>query len=170
MASQARSVDFASLIYGSLVNSLLEMTENVEDVNMKLSEIGYRIGLRIAHDCARDKDVDRIETPEAVITNILIKNWPGLSGNSKARYTVVDDSNFTMSFDPSLYTQNVSIPEIYTGVKFAAILPGILRGIFEIFHYEVNVELCDPTPGTKGTDVKITVLKIIPVAVRKDED
>lgn len=170
MSSQVPpSVDFSALIYGSLVSSLLEMTENVEDVNKKLDEIGYRIGLRLAHEFARDKKLDVCKTPQAVIDRVIIPNWENFIGRSKAKCQIINEKTFKLSFDPSVYTQNVTIPELYSGVKFTAMLPGVLRGIFEIFHQEVLTTLAEDEQG-KTAHVTIEVVKEIPIAVPKDDD
>lgn len=160
------SVDFSALIYGSLVASLLEMNEKVEDVNAKLDAIGYRIGLRLAHDFARDRSLERVEGAAQLIAAVLIPNWKKISGGSMT-YSQ-DGSSFTLTFDKSVFTQNVTVPEIYAGVHFAAMLPGVLRGIFEIFHLDVKSELLPPN-GDK-TEVKISDVKTISEAVRKDDD
>ena len=173
------SVDFSALIYGSLVNSLLEMTEDVSEVNTKLDEIGYRIGLRLAHEFARDKNLERVESPEKLIKDVLIKNWPNIAGkNSACQYKSQGDNTFIMTFQPSIFTEYVTIPELYNGIQYTAMLPGALKGIFEIFHYEAEVTLLpsqdstNPASNTqkKPTDVKIVITKSIPVAVPKDED
>ncbi|OHS94477.1 hypothetical protein TRFO_11092 [Tritrichomonas foetus] len=172
------AVDFSALIYGSLVNSLLEMTEDVNEVNTKLDEIGYRIGLRLAHEFARDKNLDRVDSPEKLIKDVLIKNWPIIAGKTtSAFYKVIDNNTFMMAFQPSTFTEYVTIPELYSGVQYTAMLPGALRGIFEIFHYEAEVSLEPPQVEQKAgsqkkppTEVKIVISKVIPVAVPKDED
>ena len=169
MSTLSPPVDFSALIYGSMVTMLLEMTEEVEDVNTKLEEIGYRIGLRLAHEFARDRNLDRVETAEALIRGVLAKNWDKFVGKSKATYARLEDNVFKMSFEESIFTQNVTVPEIYKGVKFEAILPGILKGVFEIFHFEVNTSLVSEE-GSKTTDVKIEVVKAIPIAVPKEDD
>lgn len=171
------SVDFSALVYGSLVCSLLEMTENVEDVNKKLDSIGYNVGLRLAHAFTVEKSID---TPEKLITDVLIKRWPAISGNtSTANLRIISNKNwpqepstYVLEFSQSIFTQNVTIPELYQGVKFTAMLPGILRGIFEVFQYEAEVAL-DETPDNSGkpkTCVQIKCIKEIPPAVPKDDD
>lgn len=173
------SVDFSALIYGSLVNSLLEMTEDVNEVNKKLEEIGYRIGLRLAHEFAREKNLERVESPEKLISDVLIKNWPNIAGkNASCKSNSQGDNTFIMTFQPSIFTEYVTIPELYNGIQYTAMLPGVLKGIFEIFHYEAEVSLLTsqepasqaPTTQKKPTDVKIVITKAIPVAVPKDED
>ena len=173
------SVEFSALIYGSLVNSLLEMTEDVNEVNAKLDEIGYRIGLRIAHEFARDKNLERVESPEKLIKDVLIKNWQYIAGkNSLAQYKVIKENEFVMTFQPSIFTEYVTIPELYDGIQYTAMLPGALRGIFEIFHYEAQVTLETPQAQAgqagptqkKPTEVKIVISKIIPIAVPKEDD
>jgi hypothetical protein len=47
-------------------------------------------------------------------------------------------------------------------------LPGVLRGIFEIFHYKADVRIAhDPGPGTA---IRVDIKERIPVAVAKDDD
>lgn len=179
--SREFSVDFSALIYGSLVNSLLEMTEDVNEVNSKLDEIGYRIGLRLAHEFAREKNLERVDTAEKLIKDVLIKNWQTIAGknsSSRADYTKQNENTFVMTFQPSIFTEYVTIPELYNGIQYTAMLPGALKGIFEIFHYEAEVTLLpsqetpNQTSGTqkKPTEVKIVIIKEIPIAVPKDED
>ena len=165
--SSSHSVEFSALIYGSLVASLLEMNEKVEDVNTKLDDIGYSIGLRLAHEFARDRNLERGDTAESVIAGVLIPNWQKVSGGGTMTYKSSGDS-FELTFSPSIFTQNVTVPEIYSGVKFTAMLPGVLRGVFEIFHFEVKSELLAADDGK--TQVKISDVKPIGEAVRKDEE
>ena len=176
MSSQSlSSADFSALIYGSLVNSLLEMTENVDEVNKKLEDIGYRIGLRLAHEFARDKTLDRVDSPEKLIKDVIIKNWPIIAGKkTSASYQALENNSFLISFQPSIFTEYVTIPELYTGVQYTAMLPGALRGIFEIYHFRAEVTLEEPGESKDGkkppTNVKVVVTEVIPIAVPKDED
>ncbi|EAY20901.1 hypothetical protein TVAG_437270 [Trichomonas vaginalis G3] len=167
--SQSQSVEFSALVYGSFVASLLEMTEDVEEVNKKLDEIGYRIGLRLAHDFGRDDSLERIDTPDKVVGNVIEKKWPSLSHSNKQVQTQVDGKNIILTFPPSIFTQNVQIPELYSGVHFTGMLPGILRGIFEIFHFRVNTTLLEQSEQV-GTKVQIEVVEEIPIAVPKTDD
>ena len=163
------AVEFAGLVYGSLVSTLLEMAENVEEVNQKLEEIGYRIGLRFAHDFARDPVLEQMTTPEDLIENVFVKNWPSIGGpKSQLHYKATGPKDYLFTFDQSVFTQNVHILELYHDVKYTAMLPGVLRGIFEVFHYETKVELVNS--DAKGTEVKVELVKEIPPAVPKDDD
>ena len=177
-ASSSKSVDFSALVYGSLVCSLLEMTENVEDVNKKLDDIGYRIGLRLAHEFALDRNIEMIDTPEKLINDVLVKNWPIISGKtSNAQLSVIKNKNwpqepseYLIHFDESIFTRNVTIPELYQNVQFTAMLPGALRGIFEVFQYEATVSLENNNQNETGTTVRIICNKEIPPAIPKDDD
>jgi hypothetical protein len=67
-----------------------------------------------------------------------------------------------------VFTKHVRVPTSVTGLKYTAVLPGALRGIFEIFHYEADVRIVDNSGP--GTLVRIDVTRHIPVAVAKDDD
>ena len=165
----AGPVEFSALVYGSFVASLLEMSENVEEVNTKLDEIGYRVGLRLAHDFGRDQTLESINTPDKVINDVIIRKWATLSGSKVPVQVQVEDKKYTLVFAPSVFTQNVQIPELYKGVQFTGMLPGALRGIFEIFHWKVNTKLLE-TSEKIGTKVEIEVIEEIPIAVPKTDD
>jgi hypothetical protein len=47
-------------------------------------------------------------------------------------------------------------------------LPGALRGIFRVFHYDVKLTALPPEPD--ATLVEVVIEAQIPVAVRKDDD
>jgi hypothetical protein len=160
--------EFSALIYGSLVSSLLDMVEDTADVNAKLDELGYRIGLRLAHDFARERKLERVETPSALISEVIIRNWQNTIGQSAARFQPVGDDSFTIQFETSAFTRHVRVPDSVVGLKYPAMLPGVLRGIFEIFHYRADVRIVDD-PGS-GTVVRVDIKERIPVAVAKDED
>ena len=166
----AGPVEFSALVYGSFVASLLEITEDVEEVNKKLDEIGYNIGLRLAHDFGRDSSLERIDTPEKVIKDVLVRKWVVLSGSKVPVNVAKDgDNKYILTFAPSVFTQNVQIPELYKGVQFTGMLPGALRGIFEIFHWKVNTKLLEADEKI-GTKVEVEVVEEIPIAVPKTDD
>lgn len=177
MANQNIPIEFSSLIYGSLVNSLLDMTEDVNDVNTKLDEIGYRVGLRLAHEFARDKSLNFIDSPKRLISDIVIKNWPAIAGKGALVKIVETDEDpqeqkdevkYVLRFENSIFRQNVTIPDLYSGVKYSAMLPGVIRGIFEIYHYEATATLEENPNNAEVTIISKT--KPIPDAVPKDDD
>jgi hypothetical protein len=168
--------DFSSLVYGSLVTTLLELVESVDDVNARLDTIGYRVGRHLAHSFARDKKLNRAEmTSDSsvynIINNIFIRHWPSFSGSSSPPHPrQMGDSEYLIVFPHSVYTRNVTVPESFSSLQYASILPGIIRGIFEIFHYEVKVSLSHTTANSGGTEVWIHDVKPIPIAIPKDTD
>lgn len=165
----AGPVEFSALVYGSFVASLLEMTEDVEEVNKKLDEIGYRIGLRLAHDFGRDTSLERIDDPNK-IKDVICKKWMVLSGSKTPNVNVkVDDKKYEFTFMPSIFTQNVQVPELYKGVNFTGMLPGALKGIFEIFHFKVSTKLIESDEKI-GTKIEVIVEAEIPIAIPKTDD
>ena len=166
----AGPVEFSALVYGSFVASLLEMTEDVEEVNKKLDEIGYKIGLRLAHDFGRDTSLERIDDPDKIITDVICKKWMVLTGSKSPNVNVKkDDKRYELTFMPSIFTQNVQVPELYKGVNFTGMLPGALRGVFEIFHFKVNTKLLE-SDEKAGTKVEVVVEAEIPIAIPKTDD
>ena len=165
-------VEFSSLVYGSFVNSLLEMSENVSEVNEKLNEIGYKIGLRLAHDFARDSTLERIDNPDKVINQVLIKKWSIISGSkTPLNVNVIKPGvEYILIFSQSIFTQNVQIPEIYQDVQYTGILPGALKGIFEIFHLKVKTTLLQESITKSTTEIKIEIIESIPEAIPKSDD
>jgi len=167
----AGPVEFSALVYGSFVNSLLEMTEDIEEVNKKLDEIGYRIGLRLAHDFAKDTSIERIDAAGKVVEGVIAKKWPIISGSkSPVTYTSSGDT-YVLSFQQSVFTQNVQIPETYAGVQYTGMLPGAIRGIFEIFHFKVTAALDNSEPtNPPSTKIVVKVLESIMEAIPKNDD
>jgi hypothetical protein len=162
------AIDFCALIYGSLVSSLLEMTEDSSDVNATLEKIGDRVGRRLAHDFARRPE--RVETPDAVVS-VISRQWTGAIGNSQMTcQTIEKDKRYQLRFEKSVYTKQVTIPDsIADGAfRYESMLPGALRGIFQVFHYDVKVTALPPEPD--ATLVEVVIEAQIPVAVRKDDD
>jgi hypothetical protein len=159
--------DFTALVYGSLVVCLLEMTEQPADVNGKLDDMGYQIGRRLAHDYARDRSLDTIETPEAVVNSILLHKSRVLPGHSAPTVLWKSPEQCDLKFDRTGFTKNVTIPNLYTGLNYPSMLPGLLRGIFEIFHFRVKTELREEG---KAAIVTVSILGAIPIAVPKDDD
>jgi hypothetical protein len=165
--------EFSAAIYGSLVSTLLDITESIADVNAKLDAIGYRVGRRLAHEFARDGKLERVDTEDSVISNVLLRIWQSSLGWSAARAQKLsppeaEHSRISIAFDPSFYTRNVNVPPAFNGLEYKAILPGAIRGILEVFHREAKVTL-QPTSGGP-TEVLIEMIREIPVAVPKDED
>ena len=167
----APSIEFSSLIYGSLVNSLLEIEDSVDEVNNKLFEIGCRIGTRLAHQFARDRTLEHIDTPSKVIKDIIVKNWPNVAGkNTNVLVNEIEaNKKYSLTFEQSIFTQNVTVPERYSGLRYTSMLPGVICGIFKIFHYEVKANLADTQQQKACTEVIVEILKEIPIAVPKED-
>jgi hypothetical protein len=135
------ATDFCALIYGSLVSSLLEITEEATEVNQTLEKIGYRVGRRLAHDFARR--TDRIESADALVA-LIIRQWSGAIGNSTvSQETIERDKHYRLKFERSVYTKQVTAPESAVGdvFRYESMLPGALAGIFQVFHFETKVTL-----------------------------
>jgi hypothetical protein len=78
--------DLASLIYGSIVTTLLDLVDSVDEVNKHLDAIGYRIGLRLAHEFASDRTANRAEpTPDTIISDIILNHWSWIVGPSSGQ-------------------------------------------------------------------------------------
>ena len=171
---QKESAQFSALVYGSFIVSLLEMFEDVEQVNQKLDESGYRIGLRLAHDFARDRDLERVNTIDLVVTEVLSKKWASIAGLTNTQNSVKiskEDKKYVLQFPQSVFTQNVEIPELYRGVHFTGMLPGAIRGVCEIFHQRVNTKLIDISDDLKnGSKVELEFIEEIPIAVPNTDD
>jgi hypothetical protein len=165
--------EFSAVIYGSLVATLLDVTESVAEVNAKLDAIGYRVGRRLAHEFARDPKLERVDTEDSVISNVIIRIWQSSMGWSAATARKVsppgaDQSQIRIAFEPSFYTRSVNLPRAFKGLEYKAVLPGAVRGILEVFHREAKVTL-QPNPDGP-TEILIEMIREIPVAVPKDED
>jgi hypothetical protein len=173
MSAPMSSIDLSALIYGSLVKSLLEIKQDASAVTSKLEDIGFRIGRRLAHDFARDRNLARPETPDAVIHSVILPNSQRLigdSGNYAIIATPTSENSYRLEFSKSVYTKHVNTPRSFAGedFRFEAILPGALRGIFDVFHYEAQVTLAPP--NLELTTVDVRIVQQIPVAMRKDDD
>ena len=152
------------MVYGSLVVSLLETVEDVEEVNRKLEEIGYRVGLRFAHEFAKDKTLEKFETFDSLLEKVVQKYWPMFS-NGKGKVTVDRrEGAYILHFSQSVFTQNVNIPDMYKGLDYRSALPGVLRGMFEIFHFKAEVSF------NSDHDVLVENVEQTPYAVPKDDD
>jgi hypothetical protein len=165
--TEATQNDFTALVYGSLVVSLLGMTENPSDVNGKLDEMGYRIGRRLAHDYARDRSLDQVESPESVVNCVLLHKSRVLPGHGVPTLQSKSPDQFVLKYDRAGFTKNVTIPNLYTGLNYPSILPGLIRGIFEIFHFKVQTQL---TEEPRAAIITISAIEPIPIAVPKDDD
>jgi hypothetical protein len=162
------AVDFCALIYGSLVSSLLEMTEDPSEIDRTLDALGFRLGCRLAHDFARR--VDRVDGLDAVI-GVIEKQWSGAIGNSQVEREVLErDRHYVLKFHKSVYTKQLTWPEGISGESFRyeSMLPGAVRGICQVFHHEVACALRAPAPD--ATFLEVTFKRAIPVAVRKEDD
>jgi hypothetical protein len=165
--------EFSAVIYGSLVATLLDITESISDVNSKLDSIGYRVGLRLAHEFARDVRLERVDTEDSVISDVILRIWQSSMGCSLAKANKVsppeaEKSQILITFEPSFYTKSVNVPPAFEGLEYRAILPGVIRGVLEVFHREAKVSL-QPNPNGQ-TQVLIEMIREIPVAVPKDDD
>jgi hypothetical protein len=158
-------VDFSATIYGSVVNCILEMTEDVELANSRLVALGYRIGRRLGHTLASDLNERPITSPSDLIM-LLIENWVGVFGTSTISGYATDPNSFIINFRSTPFTQHVDIPESLSSLKYTSALPGVIRGIFEVFHYNTTVTLAD-SDGSK-TIISVHVDGIIPVALSDD--
>jgi hypothetical protein len=159
--------DFSATIYGSVVNCILEMTEDADLANSKLVALGYRIGRRLGHELATDPDLPRIEYPTDVIGSVIVKQWVDALGDLAVSGHTTDPDSLVIKFQPTPFTQHVNIPESFSSLKYASALPGVIRGIFEVFHYNTTVTLAD-NDGPE-TVVLVHVDGVIHAALR-DED
>jgi hypothetical protein len=141
-------------------------------VNAKLDDIGYRIGRRLAHEFAKDRRLERVDTDESIIADVIVRNWQFVMGFSAAKVQKAEGEtpSVTIQFEPSFYTKNVSIPAAVDGLQYTAILPGVIRGVLEVFHREAKVSLSSGTGEGRGTEVLIENIRELPIAVAKEDD
>jgi hypothetical protein len=160
-------VDFSAAIYGSIVNCFLEMTEDADLANSKLVALGYRVGRRLGHDLASDLDLQRIECPTDVITSVIVKNWVSVLGDRTISWGPGPPDSLVIEFRPTPFTQYVNIPESFSSLTYTSALAGVIRGIFEVFHYSTTVTLAD-NDGPE-TVILVHVNGVIPTALREQD-
>jgi hypothetical protein len=158
-------VDFSATIYGSVVTCVLEMTEDAELANSRLDALGYRVGRRFGHDVASDPDGRPVTCPADVITS-LIENWIDVLGHSAVSGRATSPDSYVIRLQPTPFTQHVNIPESLSSLKYASALPGVIRGIFEVFHYSTTVTLTDD--DGPGTVISVRIDGAIPPALRDE--
>jgi hypothetical protein len=96
----------------------------------------------------------------------LIENWIDVLGHSTVSGCATRPDSYVIRLQPAPFTQHVNIPDSLSSLKYASALPGVIRGIFEVFHYSTTVTLTDD--DEPGTVISVHIDGAIPPA-RRDE-
>jgi len=145
-------------------------TTTLEQVNEKLEQMGYNIGLRLIDDFLAKSGLARCgsfkETAEAVsrvgfkmFLNLtpVVKDW-----NEKG-------SSCSLEFTDNPLEMFVELPDSCAGLKYSNMLCGVLRGALE--SVSLNVEstvISDALQGDTKTVLSLSLKNVIEDAANED--
>jgi len=160
-----------TLTYGALVCQLVKDYENIEDVNKNLDRLGYNIGVRIIEDfLARTNSsrcADMRETAEKV--QMACKMYLGINPNVTNWSSGNDE--FSLIFDATPFAEFAELPDTCSNLKYANILPGIIRGACEMVQVEVQAWIQQDTlKGDNSTEIRVRFIRKLEDAMPAGED
>jgi trafficking protein particle complex subunit 3 len=160
------------MTYGSLVVQLMKDYENVDDVNVQLEKMGYKIGIRLIDEymskSGRSSCKDIKETAESIakvgFKMFLNINANVISWNEK-------ETEFVISFNDNPLNDFVELPEELKGsLNYSNILCGVIRGCLEIVQMKVDVKYVKcPLKGDDSSEIKVTLIEYLKEIIPDDE-
>ncbi|GAM26346.1 hypothetical protein SAMD00019534_095210 [Acytostelium subglobosum LB1] len=158
------SAELFTLTYGALVTQLIKDYEDIDQVNTKLEQMGYNIGVRLIEEFLAKSSIGRcadfIETAE-VIAKVGFKMFLGVSAQisdwdaEKKEFHLIIDDNPLVDF--------VELPEhLKHKLYYSNILCGVMRGALEMVQMKVKCTfvkcaLSDESPS----EIKVVLEEVL---------
>jgi len=160
-----------TLTYGALVCQLVKDYETIDDVNKHLDRMGYNIGIRIIEDflarTGSPRCSDMRETAEKI--QLAFKMYLGVSPNVTNWSGASDE--FSLCFESTPFAEFVELPDNCTALKYANILPGVIRGACEMVQMEVQSWIQQDTlKGDNTTEIRVRFIRKLEDAMPAGED
>eukprot|EP01080_Neovahlkampfia_damariscottae_P010608 gene10608-3126_t len=163
--------ELLTMTYGALVVQLMKDFENVDEVNVQLEKMGYKIGIRLIDEymskSGRSSCRDLKETAESIAkvgfkmflnVNANVSNW-----NEK-------ETEFIISFHDNPLNDFVELPDTLHGLNYSNILCGVIRGCLEVVQMKVDVKFIKcPLKGDDQSEIKVTLIEYLKEIIPDDE-
>ncbi|KYQ92824.1 trafficking protein particle complex subunit 3 [Tieghemostelium lacteum] len=153
-----------TLTYGALVTQLIKDYEDIEQVNIKLEQMGYNIGIRLIEEFLAKSNIGRcadfMETAE-VIAKVGFKMFLGVTA------TVIDQDpdkrEFHLILDDNPLIDFVELPEQYKHkLYYSNILCGVIRGALEMVQMKVKCTFMKCTLSDEtSSDIKVVLEEVL---------
>eukprot|EP01132_Coremiostelium_polycephalum_P002513 gene2513-3111_t len=129
-----------TLTYGSLVTQLIKDYEDIEQVNIKLEQMGYNIGVRLIEEFLAKSGIGRcsdfIETAE-VIAKVGFKMFLGVT--AQVTDWDPDKKEFHLIIEDNPLIDFVELPEhLKHKLYYSNIICGVIRGALEMVQMKVK--------------------------------
>ncbi|KAF2074348.1 hypothetical protein CYY_004324 [Polysphondylium violaceum] len=129
-----------TLTYGALVTQLIKDYEDIEQVNIKLEQMGYNIGIRLIEEFLAKSGIGRCtdftETAE-VIAKVGFKMFLGVTCQVTDWDT--EKKEFHLIIDDNPLSDFVELPDhLKHKLYYSNILCGVIRGALEMVQMKVK--------------------------------
>eukprot|EP01133_Synstelium_polycarpum_P019704 gene19704-23597_t len=134
------NAELFTLTYGALVTQLIKDYEDIEQVNIKLEQMGYNIGVRLIEEFLAKSNIGRcsdfVETAE-VISKVGFKMFLGVTAHISE--WDADKKEFHLIIDDNPLIDFVELPEhLKHKLYYSNILCGVIRGALEMVQMKVK--------------------------------
>mmetsp|Transcript_4675 Transcript_4675/g.8249 ORF Transcript_4675/g.8249 Transcript_4675/m.8249 type:complete len:192 (+) Transcript_4675:110-685(+) len=157
------NAELFTLTYGALVADLVKTHDGVEEVNQKLDEMGYNVGLRLIDEFLAKSNVSRCgsfrETAE-LISMVGFKMF--LNITPEVRDWDEKGTAFTLSIKNNPLEDFVELPSTCAGLKYCNFLCGVVRGALFSVQLAVKCDIvADMLMGDPSTEIRVTLEQVI---------
>ncbi|KAM9964407.1 hypothetical protein ACTFIW_004170 [Dictyostelium discoideum] len=153
-----------TLTYGALVTQLIKDYEDIEQVNIKLEQMGYNIGIRLIEEFLAKSGIGRcsdfIETAE-VIAKVGFKMFLGV--NAHVGDWDADRKEFHLTIEDNPLIDFVELPDQYKHkLYYSNILCGVMRGALEMVQMKVKCTFVKCTLSDDSTsEIKVVLEEVL---------
>ncbi|EAL68879.3 trafficking protein particle complex subunit 3 [Dictyostelium discoideum AX4] len=153
-----------TLTYGALVTQLIKDYEDIEQVNIKLEQMGYNIGIRLIEEFLAKSGIGRcsdfIETAE-VIAKVGFKMFLGV--NAHVGDWDANRKEFHLTIEDNPLIDFVELPDQYKHkLYYSNILCGVMRGALEMVQMKVKCTFVKCTLSDDSTsEIKVVLEEVL---------
>lgn len=148
-----------TLTYGSLVTQLIKDYEKIAEVNEKLKEIGYNIGVRLIDEFLAKSGAMRCksfkETADT-IAKVGLKMYLGFTAEVHSWNKAM--TSCKMTIPDNALTDFVELPEEFKKLSYCNILCGVIQGALKMVSIDVDCSFSkDKLHGDDANEIVITL-------------
>eukprot|EP00940_MAST-03C_sp_MAST-3C-sp2_P003123 g3123.t1 len=148
-----------TLTYGALVMQLIKDYEKIAEVNEKLKEIGFNIGVRLIDEFLAKSGTMRCKSfKETVqtIAKVAFKMYLGFTADIHTWNK--EGTACIMTIPDNALTDFVELPEKFRKLSYCEMLCGVIQGALKMIDVEVECEFTkEKLHGDATTEMKITL-------------
>lgn len=154
---------------------LLKDIEDLKEINAKIDQIGYNIGLRLIDDVIdnlnTDTRGDHERTPQQLMEELIricLLNYLRITGID---IKLTAEKEYSILFSENPLNLYVELPEKYKDLIYSNIICGILRGMLEVANFKVECSLeNDMLKGSRNYEIKLKLIEVMEEKFIDDDD